>query len=209
MTKTAPTLSRRPRVRVSRQQHGRPIVRTSAAIRRQLKAGAQTVIVDTGGKVIDLADADLAGAGQSWTLRIIGRSSVRIHLETPLPRTAQLIATDASFVEMTGLVALHAYTRATVHAFDRCTVYARNRTTVLVCDEATVSAQDDAEVFGYDSARVLAKGRSTAVCVGDGELFVEDEASGLASVGVTVGGPARGYVNTHPPVGVSQVQAMG
>lgn len=200
--RTAPILTAvpRPRVQVSCRKHKPAVVRTTASIRRQLKTGARIVHVDTEGQIIELTDTDLVGAGQSWTLRIVGRSSVRIHLETPLPRTAQLVATDASFVEITGRVALHAYTRATVHAFDRCAVYARNRTTVLVCDKASVSAQDEVEVFGYDLSRVRAKDCSTVVCAGDGELFVEDQASGLVSVGVTVGGSAWRNVAIHSPI---------
>lgn len=198
MARAAPASAPWIRVKVSRQQYGGVAVSTSAAIRRQLKKGAQTVLVDTEGQVLELDDKDFVSAGQSWVLRIVGSSNVRIHLQRPLPRTAQLIATDASFVEATGHVTIHAYTRATVHAFDHCVVYARNRVRVLVCDEVSVSAEDEVEVFAYDVARVRAKGYSTAVCDGSGELFVEDQASGLASANVTVGGPSQGNVGELP-----------
>lgn len=200
-TASTPASARWPRVQVSRQQYERAAVDTAAAIRQRLTTGAKTVLVDTKGKVLELADADLVGAGQSWTLRIVGPSNARIHLQAPLPRTAQLIATDASFVEATGHVTLHAYTRATVHAFDHCVVYARNRATVLACDQASVNAQDEVEVFAYDRARVHAKDNATAVCAGMGELFVEDQASGLASANVTVGGPSQGNVGELPDRG--------
>lgn len=193
-TASTPASVRWPRVQVSRQPYERATVETAAAIRDRLTTGAQTVLVDTKGQVLELSDADLVGSGQGWTLRIVGPSNVRIHLQRPLPRTAQLIATDASFVEATGHVTLHAYIRATVHAFDHCVVYARNRATVLACDQASVSAQDEVEVFAYDWARVRAKGNSTAVCAGMGELFLEDQASGLVSSGVVVGGPSQGNV---------------
>lgn len=191
------------RAQVRSSPYERAAVNTTAAIRKRLRTGAKTVLVDTDGQVLELADADFVAAGQSWTLRIVGQSKVRIHLQKPLPRTAQLIATDASFVEATGHVALHAYTRATVHAFDHCVVYARNRVTVLACDQSSVSAQDEVEVFAYDLARVRAKGHSRAVCAGMGELFLEDQASGLVSASVEVGGPSQGNVGPLPTEGGS------
>ncbi|WP_051461408.1 hypothetical protein [Tomitella biformata] len=194
----------RERAQVRSSPYERAAVNTTAAIRKRLKTGAKTVLVDTDGQVLELTDADLVAAGQSWTLRIVGQSQVRIHLQKPLPRTAQLVATDASFVEVTGHVAVHAYTRATVHAFDHCVVYARNRVTVLACDQASVNAQDEAEVFAYDKARVRAKGHSVAVCAGIGELFLEDQASGIVSSGVAVGGPSQGNASPFPTEDVIQ-----
>lgn len=196
MTKTS--RQQWPTVLVSRREHP-DAVSTAAGLRRRLRAGAQTVAIDTAGELIELADADLAGSTRPWTLRITGSTRARISLELPLPRSTQIMATDASFVEMTGPVVLHAYTRATVHAFGRGTVYARGRSTVLACDHTEVSAQEEAEVFGYDWARIRAQGRSRAVCVGVGELYVEGQVSGLVADTVAVQGPARANVEVYSP----------
>lgn len=185
--------ARHPQVLVSRMED-RPAVKVSRdanAVRQRLAAGASLIVVDTGGETIELGDKELRDAGQDWTLRIIGKSKVRIHRSTPLPRKVQIVATDLAFVEITGHVTIHAYTRATVHAFDKCTVHARNNTTVSACDSVSVAAVDQAAITAYDAAHVHASGQ-TRVTAGDlTSVYLDDDARASVERSVSVTGPGR------------------
>lgn len=185
--------SRHPQVLVSRigDQPTIKVSRDANAVRQRLAAGAAVVVIDTGAETIELGDKELRGACQDWTLRIIGKSKVHIHRSTPLPRTAQIVATDGSFVEITGHVTLHAYTHATVHAFDKCTVHARNNTTVSACDDVTVVAVDQATVIAYDTAHVHASGRAVVTAGDLTSVHLDEAARASAERSVSVTGPAR------------------
>lgn len=185
--------ARHPQVLVSRMED-QPAVKVSRdanAVRQRLTAGAGLIVVDTGGETIELGDKELRDAGQDWTLRIIGKSKVRIHRSTPLPRKAQIVATDLTFVEITGHVTIHAYTRATVHAFDKCTVHARNNTTVSACDSVSVAAVDQAVIAAYDAAHVHASGQARVTAVDLTSVYLDDAATASVQRSVSVSGPAR------------------
>lgn len=102
---------RHPRVCVSRVQAPSHISRDADSIRERLRSGAKTVVVDTAGQLIELDDKTFASAGDEWTLRFTAGSQARIHLDSPLPATAHIVATDATTVEVTGQVHVWAYTR--------------------------------------------------------------------------------------------------
>lgn len=181
-----------PRVLVSRTlDEPRKVSRTADSVRDRLRTGAQLVLVATGDQIIELSDKELAGAGQQWTLRIVGMSRVRIHMSTPLPATAQIVATDRSFVEVTGHVTVHAYTHATVHAFDECTVHARNVAVVSACDSSAVVAVDDTVITAYDSARVYASDRARVIAADSTSVHLSGDAHASVVRGVRVTGPAR------------------
>ncbi|MBP2527535.1 MULTISPECIES: hypothetical protein [Rhodococcus] len=199
----------RPRVLVSLAQDEPKVSRNADSIRDRLKNGAKLVVVNTGAETIDLTDKDLVGSGQDWTLRITGTSSVRIHLTTPLPANAQIVATDTSFVEATGHVTVHAYTRATVHAFDQCTVHARNHAVVSVCDWASALAVDDAVISAYDTARVNASGRAQVTAGDSTSVHLSESARASVCRGVRVTGPARANLHASRSAGRSQQAAHG
>ncbi|WP_404316384.1 hypothetical protein [Prescottella equi] len=182
-----------PQVLVSRvgDQPAVKVSRNANVVRQRLAAGASLVVIDTGGETIELGDKELRDASQDWTLRIIGTSKVRIHRSAPLPRTAQIVATDGSFVEITGHVTLHAYTHTTVHAFDKCTVHARNNTTVSACDAVTVIAVDEATVMAYDTAHVHASGRAVVTAGDRTSIHLDEAARASVQRSVVVTGPAR------------------
>lgn len=200
-TRKAPT-AHRPRVLVSRiaDEH-KKVSRNADSIRERLKNGAKLVIVDTGGQAIELVDRDLVGAGQDWTLRIIGLSSVRIHLSTPLPANAHLVATGGSFVEVTGQGTLHAYTHSRVHAFGAWTVHARNFSDVSVCDSCTAVAMDDTTIASYDTAHVDASGRSRVTGTDQSSMHLSEDAQGSVTRGVKVTGPSRSNLYATRPIG--------
>ena len=87
---------RHPRVYVSRVQAPPRISRNADSIRERLRNGAKTVVVDTAGQLIELDDKTFASAGDEWTLRFTAGSQARIHLDSPLPATAHIVATDAT-----------------------------------------------------------------------------------------------------------------
>lgn len=145
---------RHPRVYVSRVQTPPRISRNTDSIRERLRSGAKTVVVDTAGQLIELDDKTFASAGDEWTLRFTAGSQARIHLDSPLPATAHIVATDATTVEVTGQVHVWAYTHATVTAFDRCKVIAHNHAFIRACDHSTVWADDNVVVYAYDEATV-------------------------------------------------------
>ncbi|TCN53475.1 hypothetical protein EV641_106119 [Rhodococcus sp. SMB37] len=189
-----------PRVLVSRSVEERQKVSHNAdSVRERLRNGTRLVVVDSGDQVIELSDKELAPATHDWTLRIVGMSTVRIHLATPLPDTAQIVATGRSFVEVTGHVIVHAYTHATVHAFDQCTVHARNFASVSACDSAAVIAVDDAEISAYDSARVYASNRAQVTAVDSSSVHLSGDAHASVVRGVRVTGPARSNLHVTLP----------
>lgn len=182
----------RPRVLVSRSADtNKNISRNADSVRTRLKNGARIVTVAGGEQPIELSDKDLIGSNQEWTLRIIGKSNVRIHLSAPLPENIHIVATDSSFVEVTGKVTIHAYTHATVHAFDECAVHARNFATVSVCDSALAVAVDDAVVTAYDRARVRAAGSARITAVDHTSVHLCEAAHASVCRGVRVTGPSR------------------
>lgn len=182
----------RPRVLVSRQADSiQRVSRNADSVRARLKNGEQLVILSTGDDVVELTDKELRGAGQSWVLRIVGRSNVRIRLTTPLPRTAQIVATDRAFVEATGCVTVHAYMHANVHAFDECVVRARNFAQVSACDFTQVDAIDEVTVFAFDQARVRAGGQVRVSAIDQTSVHLLETAHASVRRGVRVTGPSR------------------
>ncbi|MDT2007224.1 hypothetical protein FXW78_26700 [Rhodococcus opacus] len=174
---------RHPRVYVSRVQAPPRISRNADSIRERLRNGAKTVLVDTAGQLIELDDETFASAGDEWTLRFTAGSQARIHLDSPLPTTAHIVATDATTVEVTGQVHLWAYTHATVTAFDQCRVVAHNHAFIRACDRSSVWADDNVVVHAYDEATVQAKDHAI--------LALSDEAHAVVETAVVVRGPAR------------------
>ncbi|MGW4340425.1 hypothetical protein ACWEK5_47830 [Rhodococcus koreensis] len=174
---------RHPRVYVSRVQAPPRISRNPDSIRERLRNGAKTVVVDTAGQLIELDDKTFASAGDEWTLRLTAGSQARIHLDSPLPATAHIVATDATTVEVTGQVHVWAYTHATVTAFDRCRVIAHNHAFIRACDHSTVWADDNVVVHAYDEATVEARDHAI--------LALSDEARAVVETAVEVRGPAR------------------
>ncbi|MET4614121.1 hypothetical protein ABIC28_005134 [Rhodococcus sp. PvR044] len=191
-----------PRILVSRitDQH-KKVSRNADSVRERLKNGAKLVIVDTGDQTIELLDKDLVGAGQDWTLRISGTSTVRIHLSTPLPKGAQIVATGGSFVEVTGQGTLYAYTRSRVHAFGEWTVHARNFADISVCDSCTAVSMDDTTVTAYDTAHVDASGRSRVTGTDQSSMHLSEDAHGSVTRGVKVTGPSRSNLYATRPTG--------
>ncbi|TQC46068.1 hypothetical protein EEB14_28255 [Rhodococcus sp. WS4] len=174
---------RHPRVDVSRVQAHPRISRNADSIRERLRNGARTVVVDTAGQLIELDNKTFASAGDEWTLRFTAGSQARIHLDSPLPATAHIVATDAATVEVTGHVHLWAYTHATVTAFDQCRVVAHNHAFIRACDHSAVWADDNVVVHAYDEATVQARDHAI--------LALSDEARAVVETAVVVRGPAR------------------
>ena len=174
---------RHPRVYVSRSQARPQISHNADSIRERLRNGAKTVVVDTAGQLIELDDKTFASAGDEWTLRFTAGSQARIHLDSPLPATAHIVATDATTVEVTGQVHVWAYTHATITAFDQCRVIAHNHAFIRACDHSTVWADDDVVVHAYDEATVQARDHAI--------LALSDEARAVVETAVQVRGPAR------------------
>lgn len=184
---------RRPRVQVSLTATTR-VSTTAESVRSRLCNGAQTVAVNTGEQVITLDDQTFAGAGHRWTVKLIGQSQVRLHCTTPLPETAQIVATDSVAVEVTGCAQIYAYTTATVTAFDDALVIARNRVQVSVCDRARVRAADTVHVRAYDTAYVRAGDQSCVEATDNATLALYDQATAMVTRGVIVRGPSRGNI---------------
>ncbi|MFV9454723.1 hypothetical protein ACNJ7E_14910 [Rhodococcus sp. NM-2] len=182
----------------ARQQRTEQVSRNSDSVRERLRTGATTVVVDTAGSEIELDDRTFAKAKTNeWTIRIIGTSLVRIHLDTPLPETAQIVATDAARLQITGRVRLYAYTNTVVDAFDDCIVIARNHAGINACDSAQVNATDSAFVNAYDNAVVYAEGDAVVHASGNAHLVLRDGARATTERGVTVHGPSRKNVRVR------------
>lgn len=179
-----------PRVRVSRAEDMPTPSRSAGSIRDRIRGGVAEIYVLAESDSITLGDADLV-ADRAWVLRIAGNSRIRICLSTPLPHHCQIVATDGSFVEVSGVATVHAYTRATVHAFDRTKVHARNRAAVSACDSAIVRAADDSVVHAYDAADVRASGRARVTATDSACVYLCEDAHAWVQRGVRVTGPSR------------------
>ncbi|WP_054247825.1 hypothetical protein [Rhodococcus opacus] len=196
-TSQTKTLAKRRRS-PARQQRTEQVSRNSDSVRERLRTGATTVVVDSAGSEIELDDRTFAKAKTNeWTIRIIGTSLVRIHLDTPLPETAQIVATDAARLQITGRVRLFAYTNTVVDAFDDCIVIARNHAGINACDNTQINATDNTFVCAYDSAVVYAEGDAVVHASGDAHLVLRDNARATTQRGVTVQGPSRGNVSVR------------
>ncbi|QSE88061.1 hypothetical protein JWS13_05240 (plasmid) [Rhodococcus pseudokoreensis] len=188
----------RPRRSPTRQQRTAQVSKNSDSVRERLRTGTTSVVVDTAGSEIDLDDRTFAKARtDEWTIRIIGTSLVRIHLDTPLPETAQIVATDAARLQITGHVRLYAYTNTIVDAFDHCGVIARNHATINACDNAQVNATDSTFVNAYDNAVVYAEGDAVVHAGGNTHLVLSENARATTQRGVTVHGPSRKNVSVR------------
>ncbi|MDI9938804.1 hypothetical protein QM806_25790 [Rhodococcus sp. IEGM 1351] len=182
----------------ARQQRTEQVSRNSDSVRERLRTGATTVVVDTAGSEIELDDRTFAKAKTNqWIIRIIGTSLVRIHLDTPLPETAQIVATDAARLQITGQVRLYAYTNTVVDAFDHCVVIARNHAGINACDNTQINATDNTFVHAYDSAVVYAEGDAVVHASGNTHLVLRDSARATTQRGVTVQGPSRKNVSVR------------
>lgn len=198
---TRKTTPGRARVAVSRAEEKRRCVSGSAqSIRDRLRSGAREISVITTSDAISLGDADFAdSSGQSWVIRFLGKSEARIFLSAPLPDRCQIVATDGSFVEVSGCAVVHAYTRASVHAFDAATVHARNRSAVSACNFASVRASDDAIVDAYDETSVRAGGRACVTAMDHSSVHLTEDAHAWVRRGVRVTGPGRANVSLLSP----------
>lgn len=162
-------------------------------IRERLRAGAKTIVIDhPGGTALELTDTELP---DHLTIRIVGISRVQITRTTPATKkSAQIVATDASRVQIFDHTTLFVYGTATVDAFDKTRVRASNRALINAVDDTYIEAGDDTTAYAYDRATVHAHDNAAVYATDRTTLFLHDNASAEVERGVAVHGPARNNI---------------
>lgn len=159
-------------------------------IHARLHDGAKTIIINHhSDTALELTDAELP---DHLTIRIIGTSRVQINKTTPATKkSAQIVATDASHVQIFDHTTLFAYGNATVDAFDNTRVRASNRAAVNAVNDTYIEAGDDTTIYAYDAATVHAHDNAAIYATDRSTVFLNARATAEVEHGVAVHGPSR------------------
>ncbi|MBT2272691.1 hypothetical protein [Rhodococcus qingshengii] len=163
---------------------------TLPQIHERLRTGAKTIVIDhRNDEPLALTDAELP---DGITVRIVGVSRATVTRLTPeTKRSAQIVATDATRVQIFGHTSLFAYGNAHTDAFDTTRVRATNRATSNLVDDSFGEVGEDTTTYAYDNAIVHSYDQAAVHATDRVSLVHHSSTPAEVEHGVTVFGPAR------------------